>query len=402
VFHYPLVNQYARWTGIQSGVELMYPLTVIFVAAAAVAGFIRLALLWANNRLTIAMGSDLAVKAYRNTLYQPYVFHTGNNSSTLISAILGKVDSVIYGICSPSLTLISSVMLLSAIIATLLVIDAEVALTAAVVLGGIYLAITQLSRKTLIRNGQEAAQAYGQTLKALQEGFGGIRDVLLDGTQPIYCNIYRQADQKLRRAQGSSNIIGACPRYLMELVGMVMIAVMAYRLSQRPDGIATALPVLSALAVGALRLLPALQQTYSCWSTILSNGASLADTLELLERPMPQQARTSVVEPLKFQHELTLKDVCFRYHQEGPWILDGINLRIPKGMRLGVVGSTGSGKSTLLDLIMGLLDPTEGRIEVDGLLLDGNHRSAWQRGIAHVPQSIYLADTTVTENIAFG
>ncbi|MCX7113967.1 MAG: hypothetical protein NTX45_28625 [Proteobacteria bacterium] len=89
------------------------------------------------------------------------------------------------------------------------------ALTAAVAIGGMYLVITQLSRKTLIRNGQEAAQAYSQTLKALQEGFGGIRDVLLDGIQPIYCNIYRQADQKLRRAQGSSNIIGACPRYLM-------------------------------------------------------------------------------------------------------------------------------------------------------------------------------------------
>jgi len=137
----------------------MYPLTVIFVAAAAVAGFIRLALLWANNRLTIAMGSDLAVKAYRNTLYQPYVFHTSNNSSTLISAIISKVDNVIYRTFAPSLTLISSAILLLTLIATLLVIDAEVALTAAVVLGGMYLVITQLSRKTLIRNGQEAAQA---------------------------------------------------------------------------------------------------------------------------------------------------------------------------------------------------------------------------------------------------
>jgi len=107
-------------------------------------------------------------------------------------------------------------------------------------------------------------------------------------------------------------------------------------------------------------------------------------------------------EPLLFHNSIHFDSVRFRYSCDGPWVLDGLNLTIPKGARVGFVGSTGSGKSTTLDLLMGLLMPTEGQLMVDGQSISGNRHRAWQRNIAHVPQSIYLADTTLAENIAFG
>jgi ATP-binding cassette subfamily B protein len=188
----------------------------------------------------------------------------------------------------------------------------------------------------------------------------------------------------------------------MEAVGMVMIAALAYALSRQVGGIATALPVLGALALGAQRLLPALQQIYGSWAGIAGNHGSLADTIELLDQPLPAEILQPDPAPLLFQDAIRFDAVRFRYTGDGPWVLDGLNLTILKGARIGFVGSTGSGKSTTLDLLMGLLIPTEGELLVDGHPISGERLRAWQKTIAHVPQSIYLADATLAENIAFG
>jgi ATP-binding cassette subfamily B protein len=160
--------------------------------------------------------------------------------------------------------------------------------------------------------------------------------------------------------------------------------------------------VLGALALGAQRLLPALQQSYSAWASIAGNHASLDDTIELLDQPLPAELLQPAPAPLLFQKDIQFRGVRFRYANDGPWVLDGLNLVIVKGARVGFVGSTGSGKSTTLDLLMGLLMPTEGELLVDGQPISGIRVKAWQQTIAHVPQSIYLADTTLAENIAFG
>jgi ABC-type multidrug transport system fused ATPase/permease subunit len=206
----------------------------------------------------------------------------------------------------------------------------------------------------------------------------------------------------LRKAKANNVFISGSPRPAMEALGMVLIAVLAYVLTRQTGGIATALPVLGALALGAQRLLPALQQSYSAWSNITGSHASLADAIALLDQPLPIELLQPAPAPRPFQDSVRFDDVRFRYTSDGPWVLDCLNLTIPKGARIGFVGSTGSGKSTTLDLLMGLLIPSEGGLLVDGQPISGNHLRAWQRTIAHVPQGIYLADTTLAENIAFG
>jgi ATP-binding cassette subfamily B protein len=402
VFSHPIVADVALAWGITSADQLVLPLTVAFAAAALIAGAIRILLLWVSTRLAYATGADLSVEVYRRTLYQPYRVHLARNSSEVISSITNKVNGVTFGVLLQLLILVSSTVLLVAIMLALIAIDPMVASVAAVGFGASYALITWMSRRRLHRNSQRIAHEQTQVVKALQEGLGGIRDVLLDGTQPVYCDIYRQADHPLRRAQGNNTFIGQSPRYIMEALGMVLIAVLAYALSRQAGGIATALPVLGALALGAQRLLPALQQIYSAWASIAGNHASLADTIALLDQPLPAELLQPAPAPLPFQDAIRFDAVRFRYTGDGPWVLDGLNLTIPKGARVGFVGSTGSGKSTTLDLLMGLLMPTEGELLVDGQPISGNRLRAWQRSIAHVPQSIYLADTTLAENIAFG
>jgi ATP-binding cassette subfamily B protein len=196
--------------------------------------------------------------------------------------------------------------------------------------------------------------------------------------------------------------ISTSPRFAMEALGMVVIASLTYGLSRQPGGLATALPVLGALAVGAQRLLPALQQGYNAWSSVASCEASLEKTLQLLDQPLPAELLQPAPAPLQFQDAVRFNCVRFRYTSDGPWVLNDLEFTIRKGSRVGLVGSTGSGKSTTLDLLMGLLMPTEGELLVDGEPVIGNRVRAWQRSIAHVPQSIYLADASLAENIAFG
>jgi ATP-binding cassette subfamily B protein len=401
-FSRPLVADMAQAYGITTVEQLTFILTFAFAAAALTAGAIRILLLSVSTRLSFASGADLGIEVYRRTLYQPYHVHVARNSSEVISGITDKVNGVVFGVLFPILILVSSLVLLVAITIALLAIDPMVAVVAAFGFSASYALITLVSRRRLLLNSQRIAYEQTQVVKALQEGLGGIRDLLLDGTQSFYCEIYRKADHPLRRAQGNNSFIAGCPRYAMEALGIVIIAVLSYALSLQPGGIASALPVLGALAIGAQRLLPALQQCFSAWANIVGHQASLADTVELLDQSISEEIVQSAPAPLLIQDAICLDRVSFRYAQEGPWVVDGICLNIPKGTRVGLVGSTGSGKSTTLDLLMGLLTPTEGELLVDGLPISGNRLKAWQRNIAHVPQSIYLADTTMAENIAFG
>lgn len=402
LFNQPLVMDLAKTWGISTADQLVLPITVAFVVAALVAGAIRIILLWVTTRLAVASGADLSIEVYRRTLYQPYRVHAASNSSETISGITYKIDITVFGVLLPVLTLISSTLLLTAVTIALIIIHPVVALVATVGFGVSYGLITLLTRRRLESNSQRIAYEQTQVIKALQEGLGGIRDVLLDGTQQVYCDIYRQADHPLRQAHGNNIFIAGSPRFAMEALGMVLIAALAYGLSQQAGGIASALPVLGALALGAQRLLPALQQIYSAFASLVGSQGSLAGAIELLDQTLTPEVLQTNVESLSFRDNIRFNGVRFRYSSDNPWVLDGVSLVIPKGARVGFVGSTGSGKSTTLDLLMGLLIPTEGEILVDDRAISGGRVRPWQRTIAHVPQSIFLADATLAENIAFG
>jgi ATP-binding cassette subfamily B protein len=188
----------------------------------------------------------------------------------------------------------------------------------------------------------------------------------------------------------------------MEALGMSLLAFIAYGALVNTSDVSITLPVLGALALGAQRLIPSFQQAYASWSMIAGSCASLRDTVILLDQPMPADVRLPPPPALEFHHDICFDNVTFRYTDDGPLVLDGLTLRIPRGARVGIVGKTGSGKSTIVDLLMCLLDPTDGSILVDGQSLTGLRKRAWQRTLAHVSQTVFLADATLAENIALG
>jgi ATP-binding cassette, subfamily B, bacterial PglK len=405
LWNQPLVQQWAPPLGIAGAQELLMPITIAFALAALAAGAIRLLNLWLNGRLAAAIGSDLSCEAYRRSLYQPYAVHLARNSSEMIASISTDVSRVIGSVLNPLLLLLSSGLIALSLVFALLAIDWAIAVGAGLVVGLVYLAAMAASRRPLQVMGQSQVQLNRQLIQALQEGLGAIRDVLLDGSQVFYTNAYQRADQPLRRTGVDSSFLSTYPRLVLEPVGMALIAVMGFALV-RQAGVARALPLLGALALGAQRILPVLQKVYEGWAQTLNAKDSLANVLELISQPLPSVQSQGRAQPLALLQGLSFEAVHFAYGPELPEVLRGIDLEIRRGERIGIIGSTGSGKSTTLDLLMGLLLPTAGRILVDGEDLHDpeypKRLSAWRATIAHVPQSIYLADSSIAENIAFG
>jgi len=382
--------------------QLLLPFTIAFSLAALFSGAMRLILLWAQTRLSHAIGADLSFSIYHRTLYQPYTTHVARNSSEVIAGVSQKANEVVHLTILPILIILSSGIMLFAILIALLAIEPSVAISAFAGFGAIYAVIIGFTKKTVKKNSQTVAHEQSQVIKTLQEGLGGIRDVLIDGTQETYCKNYRGADLPLRRARANIQIISGSPRFGIEALGMVLIAVLAFTISGSEGEFANTIPVLGALALGAQRLLPALQQAYANWTLIRGGQSQLEDALELLDQPLPKNMGKTLPEPIGFQNSIVLDNLAFRYTAGGPLVLQGLDLTIQKGSRVGFIGITGSGKSTLIDILMGLLQPTEGYLRIDGQAITLENQRAWQVHIAHVPQSIFLADTTIIENIALG
>jgi ATP-binding cassette subfamily B protein len=325
--------------------------------------------------------------------------HTARNSSVVISGIVDKINGA-TAVLVAVLNLSSSVVLLVTVTVALIAMEPMVATLTAIGFGAGYAAIISPARRQLKRNSDRIAQLQTRILKSVQEGLGGIRDVLLDCSQDLHSAIYREADLPLRRALGVNSFIGQSPRHATEALGMIIIAVISYGLI-RTGSLVSALPTLALLALGAQRLLPALQLAYAAWVGIAGSQASLVAALELLDQRIPEEYRGPTPEPLSLNESLRFESLGFRYQEGGPWVIKNVNLTIRKGSRVGFVGGSGSGKSTLIDITLGLLTPTQGMLLVDGVPLERRNLRGWQREIAHVPQSIFLSDSTFTENIAF-
>ena len=401
IFDNQLMQPIIKILQISEPKGLILPLTIIFIVAAIIAGLIRLFLLYILTRLSFAIGSDISINIYRRTLYQAYSVHISRNSSQVINGIITKTVSI-NQIIQSALRFISSIILIISIMGVLFAINIQAALSAFIIFGLLYYLVILYTKTKLKINSKIIADQSTYRIKSLQEGLGGIRDVLIDGTQKFYCNIYRKADYPLRRASGSNIFIGASPRYIIEAIGMTLIAFFAYILSQQKGGVNNAIPILGALAIGAQRLLPTLQQSYLSYSSIRGFRSSFKDVLDLLNQPLPFYAELPQPKSMPFKSEIKLTNLSFRYQDDSPWVLKNINLTLSKGSRIGFIGLTGSGKSTLLDIIMGLLAPTSGNMHIDKTKIDNQNCRQWQAHIAHVPQNIYLSDSTIEENIAFG
>ena len=387
--------------GINAPAQLILPITIIFASASLLAGVVRLILVFASTRVSYAIGSELGLSIYRKTLYQPYAVHISRNSSSIVNILSTKLDVVVGAIILNGLTFIANTVMIVAVLCALFYINFSITLITFVSFGAVYLIVMKLIRNRILGNGYRISNESTHLVKLVQEALGAIRDILINGYQEGYCKIYKESDKAMRNAQAMNHSIGNSPRFVMESFALLFISMLAYFLVSQDHGIVKAIPVMGTIALGAQRLLPMIQQAYSMWVGMLAAKGSLDDVLGLLNQTVPIDASVNQ-EEISFTNCIELQNVTFSYGKKHAVVLNQVNLTIKKGSRIGIIGKTGSGKTTLVDLILGLLFPVDGHLSIDGVNLTQLNIGGWQKNIAHVPQTIFLADATIAENIAFG
>ena len=359
---------------------------------------------WGQIRFARSVEYALACRLMTGYLHRPYIFFLSRNSADLTKMVLSEATQVVGGFLAPSMAIVSNTIIAAFLLTLLCLVSPVFAVGAAAAIAMTYVGIFLAMRRWLLRLGKARFRANRERYEAASEVFGGIKEIKLLGNENAYLKRFSTAFSRVARAQANSSLAGALPIYALELIvvgGGLMVAL--YYLGAT-GALTRTLPLIALYLLCARRMLPALQNIFKAVTQIRYSQPVVDRVLEDFSQndSADDETQTKAKQSLPFEHALVLENVSFTYPKAARAALNGINIEIPMGARVGFVGATGSGKTTTVDLILGLLVPTSGRLAVDGAPIGADNVRAWQANLGYVPQHIYLADDTVAANIALG
>ncbi len=378
--------------------------TCLFGISSVLANSIRLLTIWVITNLSQRIGNDLSSEAFYRTLKQPYSTHINRNSSLILNGLTHHVLQTIVAI-NFSLQLVAAIIILIFLITTLIFFEPSLAIFSILLFSISYLVIGFKFKKKLAENSKLVTETTNKILKIIQESLGSIRDIIINNKTNYFFRVHKEFDLNLRLLNTENIFLTSIPRYAMEAIGICFICTFSYLMIVNSK-VTNIIPLLGVLALSSQRMLPALYLVFKSWSAIQIAKDSVVELTKLLDQPIYQKPLDSEKQKFIFKSHIEFKNVDFRYQDDDSIVLKGINFRIKKGSRVGIIGETGSGKSTTVDLLMGLLNPTSGSILIDNKELHDKRNPdllhQWRNSIAHVPQHIYISDASFAENIAFG
>lgn len=401
-------NEYLSWAynafGFSSERQFLVALGLSVVVFLLVSNASRALVSWGIKRYSSMRLHSIASRLLHQYLGRPYVYFLNQNTSTLAKNVLNEVGAVVKKFLLPSIEFVSRAVIALSILILLFVVDPTLSLIVAGVLSLAYATVFLGVRRTLIRVGARRSVANSDRYKYATEAMGGIKDIKLLGSEKSFLRRFQKPSKEFARAEATSDIIGELPKYLLETIafgGVLLIVLYQIRASRNFDEV---LPIVSLYAFAGYRLMPALQVIFRA-VTKMRYSVPLVETLynDLTGWENDYQTISSQLHsPLPFRRSITLDDVVFTYPGVSDPVIKKQSLVINKNTSVGFVGPTGCGKTTMVDIILGLLEPHDGRIIVDETPIEDSNRRNWQANLGYVPQHIYLTDDTIAANIAFG
>ena len=358
---------------------------------------------WALLRFTHMREYSLGMRLVSGYLRQPYEWFLGRHSADLGKAVLSEVQEVVNGTLIPLMQMLAQGAVVLALLLLLIVAEPVLALGIGGVLGLGYGALYTLLRRRIRRMGIEREVANNDRFKTLAEAFGGIKEIKVGGLENVLIRRYNGPAKRVARSITAAQLAKQMPRFVLEALAFGGMLLVVLYLMQTHGRLDQAMPIIALYALGSYKLLPALQQVYAHLSTLRFAQPAL-DKLraDLADMPPPETPLSPSVLPMAVAQEIRLKTVAYRYPGSERLALDGLDLTIPARATVGLVGPTGSGKTTAVDILLGLLAPAAGALEVDGQSVHSGNCRDWQRILGYVPQQIFLIDDSITANIAFG
>jgi ATP-binding cassette, subfamily B, bacterial PglK len=344
---------------------------------------------------------SVSKKLVENYLHQPYSWFLNKHSADLGKSILSEVGLVIGHGLRPLMELIAKSFVAITIIILLILVDPKIAFVAGLILGIAYLIVYKFTRNYLIKIGKDRAKANELRFSAVNEAFGASKEIKLGGLEEYYIKSFSEPAKIYSKNLAIASIISGLPRYVLEAIifgGMLLIILF---LLDEFGSFVNLIPIISLYAVACYRLIPALQAVYASTAQLRFISPALDSVykdFKTLEKKV--LAKNNNILPLN--KNIVLKKIYYTYPNASKAVLKNINISIPVNNTIGLVGATGSGKTTLVDIILGLLEPQKGTLEIDGTIIKRLNSRVWQQSIGYVPQQIYLSDDSIKANIAFG
>ncbi|MBO8204938.1 ABC transporter ATP-binding protein [Prochlorococcus marinus] len=402
LYEFKLINYFLSFFSIDSSNNLIIPVVIIFCIAICISAALRLLNIWVNCKVIALIGNDLGRLGYSNILKQSYSFHIDTKSSQLITGLTSKLEYCLESIYS-SFQFFLSIAISFSIILTLLFINWQSTILSTFIFLIIYLLISSKSRKYLTANSKLISQVTDQQVRFIQNGLGNIREIILGQLQNKYVSIYGEIDREMRTRYANNRFIGLFPRYILEAAAICIVSILSIFLFSETSNSKIPVAILGSLALGAQKLLPALQNIYNSWANISSRKSEIESVLKILNLKSKLIFTKELQNFPEKNNLINFKNVTFVYKKLNSIVFKNINLSIPLEKKIGIIGTTGSGKSTFIDLLMGFILPTEGEIIINNKpLRNKKNLREWQNCISHVPQDIYISDISIAENIAFG
>ena len=401
-----LIKSIYNASGVKTDFQFLFLLGIGVLAMLCISAVVSALTTWRLSMFAEKIGTEIADRLYQHYLKQDWLFHATGSSAQLTKQISNETIRVTNQVLLPLMHMNARVVLTLMMSVGLFAFDPLVAIIGLSAFALAYLILYKLVRKKLHQNGQIISRVTESRFRLMNEGFGGIKDVLLLGRDEDFISRFNATGTALAHTQGTNSGIAHIPRYFMELVAFgSVISLVLYLIASHQGQLGAVLPILSVYALAGFKLLPAFQNIYFSIAGIKGNISAfesikqdLIDSTHTINSPMVATQHS----PLSFKRHITLKDINFTYPNKPQPALDKINLSIPVNSVTGIVGSSGSGKSTLIDLILGLIQAQHGEFCIDNTPITDQNRRLWQSKIGFVPQSIFLSEGTIAENIAFG
>jgi len=395
-----------KFISIRNKEEAIIITGLVFAFLIFINSLLRCALIYIGTKLANNVTAELSIKIYKASLFDSYSNHISQQTSNIISAVTQKVYQT-YNTISAIITFVSSIFILVALISILIWINPSVMFFSFIFFTLLYLTIILLGKKILKKNSQIINEEQNRIVFNLQNGLGVFRDIILDKTHEFFIDIFAKANLRKARSQAVNEIIQQSPRYILEAMGIVLVVVLIIFWNYFLDNsntIIDAFPTLAALTIGAQKILPLINILYLNFAVFKGNVYQVDEVVDILNKHQEEEKMKSLVseKEINFSNLISFNNVSFSYKDTKEYVLENINFEIKKGSKVGIIGKSGEGKSTLLDLLMGLLEPKNGAIHIDGIKLSPTTISSWQSKISHVPQKLFLSDSSFLENIALG
>ena len=392
-------------SGLEDSVDFLIAMAFVVLGLLIISAAVSMYTLWVLSVYGEKVGASLSSRLYQHYLNQNWLFHTTNNSSQLTNKISIECKRITDSIINPFMQMNAKLVLVFVMAISILIYNPIVAIVGSSIFSFAYFFIFSRMKSTFEKNATDISNSHNFRFKLMGEGFGGIKDTLLLGRQVLFTDNFKSASRVLARALGKNLALSQVPKYAIELLAFGMVIFMVIFLLVDSEGdIGTILSILAVFSLAGLKLLPAFQQIYFSASAIRGNLAAFENLKDDLYSSSTNfgVTRTDSKQRISLKKEIAMKNISFNYPNSDEPILKDISLKISANQVIGIVGPSGSGKSTLLDIFLGLLKPSSGQLLIDDKPLNTENSRMWQNNIGFVAQDIFLADTSIRENIAFG